>query len=340
MIYFRQERANTDTILTNKSEFKRSVKGMTAITIADRSTQIRGDDALGPNSSEASVELSQDQLKERKLYDKYPELEPHVNAEWAVLQRWVAFKIAPSFVEQIYKGTPLEMDRDVAINDHIIPELKDSRLQYLSESAHIVGKHIPSLKKRIAEYSDEASRLEDSVISTLDKIDSGDTSPKLKLDASSWYRQAHQKRKLVSDLQEDVPKAVLNAHVKDATFYRINDFVTRLARGEQTDKADDIIHASKKIALEQVINSLKSDRALADKTDDDEETIIRGYDRQIELLEVELRALEDIITTETIPVEVESEVNEEQTSLLKNFQRRLLGSFSSRAAALYGAFIK
>lgn len=313
-----------------------------------QATQTGEADVFRPKRfNDAPLPLSDNEARERRLYKVTPELEHLADVEWNALDQWVAFKIAPHFVDQIYKGESLEIDPEVVQSDYLIPEYRTAQGQYFSESAHIVGTHIPGIRRRIKQYSTEAGDLETSAGYNQYRIDQGDRSPKLETDRDAWLRQAKSKRTLVKDLTADIPKAEMNARVKDAMYYKINGFVERAERGECADEIDTIIFASKKRAFEQVINTLKSDRAILDEENEDEEVVIRGYNRKIELLQGELTALEaaheaqahegqsQAAAGEVIQESAEAKAH---PNLLQEFRCRLLGSFSSRAAALYGAF--
>lgn len=323
---------------------------MTAITIADRSTQSWEDTALGPNNFESPTTLSEDQKKERRLYEVTPELEHFAQAEWSTVERWLSFKMAPHFVGQIYKGEPLTIEPDEAASQYIIPESKALQGRYLRESLHIVKTQIPTIEDKIADYEIRASNLETSVTQSERRIENGDASPKLKIDTDSWRRQAKTMRKTASNLTADIPNLQMGAHVKDALFYKINDFVTRTREGENADMLEAIVHESKIIALEQVIIEYKSERARAasatDPDEDEDPIIVRGYDKKIEVLENELHALQDVSVEDAQDIQTQVIETQEQAqeqvqvheSKLLAFRRRILGSFSSKAAALYGAF--
>lgn len=321
---------------------------MTASTIADRSTQLWGDAALGPNGFDETSVLSEDQKRERRLYKDSPELEHLADAEWVTVQRWLAFKMSDHFVGQIYHGEPLDIASSDAVENYIAPEAKILQARYLMESAHIVGTHIPSIEKRIKEYQSRAKELTESAEYTQLLIDNGDLSPKLVLNLASWRKQAKDMNYDVSNLTADLPNLHMGAKVKDAMFYKINDFTSRISNGEQSEAVDAIVHEGKKIALEQAIIQFKSDRASVDNESDDGQTIIRGYDKAIELLGIELLALQDVsvddINTTPSPQQrtdsqtVRQETTFDRESPLTRFRQKLLGSFSSKAASLYGAF--
>lgn len=314
-----------------------------------QATQTGEADVFRPHSSDIPAPpLTESEARERRLYAITPELEHHVEVEWNTLDQWVAFKMTPHFVEQLYKGEPLDIDPAVVQSQYIIPEYRTAQMQYFSESAYIVGTQLPQLDRKIAQYTAEAKDLSEAAGYNLHRIEQGDLNPQLQLNADSWEGQAKEKRKLVKDLKEDIPKAKMNAKVKDAMFYKIDGFISHVEQGECADEVDAIIFAGKKRAFEQVISNLKADQAVLDDETEEDAEIIRGYNRKIELLEVELKALEDAHSAPAAqPLEANSSSRKEtaqgtheakeQPGLLRDLRRLLIGSFSSRAAALYGA---
>lgn len=316
---------------------------MTAITNAVRSTQPWGDDALGPNSFEAPTFITEDQIKERRLYAVTPELEHHVESEWEVLDHWVAFNVAPHFVEQIYRGEPLELSEEEALHARIIPVYETRRVQYLQESAHIVGSYIPGIKRRIGMYEREAQDLDESIAYNEQRIEAGAVSPALKSTTDSWRRQSRAKHRLVRDLHKDIPNAELNAKVKDAMFYRINDLVKRTNAGEDIVPVDDIVHSAKKIAIEQVITITKSEKSVLKPLDPKAEEKAQELEARIVALQAELVALDAVefgdvtIELDTVDTRVAPERDE---GALKDFRRRLIGGFGLLRSSTYGALFR
>lgn len=306
---------------------------MTAISIAEKSTQAWEDTALGSESFDTPI--SEERLRERRLYETTPGLETLANAEWDTLQKWVAFKMAVPFADQLYKQKELNLDLEVAIDEYIIPELRTRRAQYLSESAYILGTNVPQIRERIEQYSEEKQHLESGIANAQELISKGDLSPILPLQVRSWESTVRSKRRDINGLEKDISKQLLSAKLDDAMFYKVTDYLKFASTEEANSDNEAIVFAAKMLAYHQVINSLKSERAgtIGHDEEDEDEVIVRGYDRRIETLEIELRALEEVTPSEHGSLENVSEIKtlttpEKAPSTLekmREFRRRLIG---------------
>lgn len=300
-----------------------------------------------------STSVSEARIEENGSHVLSPELERSVESEWGTLQHWMAFRMSDHFVGQIYRGELVEIAPEEAISTYLMPEYQAMSGRYQEESKAIEELYVPEIKKKILTYQREALEFEVAANYNQDKINEGDLSPKLAIDALSWRKSAKEKGAIANDLQEDLSNNQTSVLIKNELIHKIEDFTDHIWDNHSLAQVEEIIFASKKRAFEQVINTLKSERALVDNDEkEDGDVIVRGYDRRIELLEAELTALEEAKNPSKAPggldeleenmvASSEYEQNPPEVDKRRNFLRemrsRLLGGFGSRAVAVYGA---
>ncbi|MES2630779.1 MAG: hypothetical protein V4611_02390 [Patescibacteria group bacterium] len=315
---------------------------MTTISIADRSTVTRGDDALGSKSfSDAAPETS---TVERRLYVISPEIQAQVEIQSAVLDNWVAFKTAPAFVEKIYNGKELAIDMEYMRDELILPEYREQQRVFLEESADIVGRQIPSIRTRRRSAERDAAEHEKNIADIDTRVAAGQGSAEVAMSRASYYKQMKRRQKDADNLTQDIPRAVQNARIKEAMFYTIGQFLNNPNEDVIQAKIDEITLASKKIALNQVILSFKADMAVLDANNPQNTAGIESLSLKIELLEAELAAHEKIQMYDDAVEEARNYYDEtlktrEVVASRPTVRERVMGGLA-RVATIGGVFAK
>ena len=324
---------------------------MTAISIADRSTLTWGDDALGPKNFD-SYEPAEVSIAEQYIASLSPETRHQVDTETAIIDNWVAFKVAPIFLKKIYAGEELAIDLTAARNEVIIPEYLAQQAGAMDTASDIAGRQTDAIRKRIAIAESDVAEKRGKLQIWQDAVDSGNQSPRIRLNIIEETVKLRNRIRDVKDLQTDIDNHQQQVDIKTGVAYTIEHLLTNSSPDQLLAKTDEITLAAKKIAINQVIGLLKADIALLTpkepKTKDI--PIIEEYLLKIELLEAELAAHERIelyVEAEAQAVSYESSrtptPTKEIPTLEVHRERRtlksvLLGSLGARAIVGNAAF--